>query len=91
MARRYTPPNQKQKDAQRTKQLENRLYLCGLGEVNMTRESIKAAEIWLKKHLPDLKSVVTYKESDIDGYLRMSADMRRQAESPVESESSAED
>jgi len=49
MARRYTPPNQKQKDAQRTKQLENRLYLCGLGEVNMTRESIKAAEIWLKK------------------------------------------
>jgi len=24
--------------------------------------------------------VVTYKESDIDGYLRMSADLRRQAE-----------
>jgi len=31
-------------------------------------------------YLPDLKSVVTYKESDIDGYLRMSADLRRQAE-----------
>jgi hypothetical protein len=66
MARRYTPPNQKQKDAQRTKQLENRLYLCGLGEVNMTRESIKAAEIWLKKHLPDLKSVeVNYGDSPL--------------------------
>ena len=31
-------------------------------------------------YLPDLKSVVTFKESDIDGYLRMSADLRRQAE-----------
>ena len=53
MARRYTPPNQKQKDTQRTKQLENRLYLCGLGEANMT--SIKAAEIWFAQ----LKSTIS--------------------------------
>jgi len=32
----------------------------------MTRESIKAAEIWLKKHLPDLKSVeVNYGDSPL--------------------------
>jgi len=31
-------------------------------------------------YLPDLKGVVTYKESDVDGYLRMSADLRRKAE-----------
>ena len=35
-------------------------------------------------YLPDLKPVVTYKESDIDGYLRMSADLRRQAEAAQE-------
>jgi short-subunit dehydrogenase len=35
-------------------------------------------------YLPDLKSVVTYKESDIDAYLRMSADLRRQAEAARE-------
>jgi short-subunit dehydrogenase len=35
-------------------------------------------------YLPDLKSVVTYKESDIDGYLRMSADLRRQADAARE-------
>jgi short-subunit dehydrogenase len=31
-------------------------------------------------YLPDLKSVVTWKESDIDAYIRMSADLRRTAE-----------
>jgi len=31
-------------------------------------------------YLPDLKSVVTWKESDIDAYIRMSADLRRKAE-----------
>jgi len=31
-------------------------------------------------YLPDLKGVVTYKESDIDAYLRMSADLRRRSE-----------
>ncbi len=31
-------------------------------------------------YLPDLKSVVTWKESDIDAYIRMSADLRRNAE-----------
>ena len=33
-------------------------------------------------YLPDMKAVVTYKESDIDGYLRMSADLRRRSEEP---------
>jgi NAD(P)-dependent dehydrogenase (short-subunit alcohol dehydrogenase family) len=31
-------------------------------------------------YLPDLKSVVTWKDSDIDGFIRGSADMRRQKE-----------
>jgi short-subunit dehydrogenase len=31
-------------------------------------------------YLPDMKSVVTWKESDIDAYIRMSAEMRRKAE-----------
>jgi short-subunit dehydrogenase len=31
-------------------------------------------------YLPDMKSVVTWKESDIDAYIRMSADLRRTAE-----------
>jgi short-subunit dehydrogenase len=31
-------------------------------------------------YLPDLKSVVTWKESDIDAYIAVNADMRRQAE-----------
>jgi short-subunit dehydrogenase len=31
-------------------------------------------------YLPDLKSVVTWKESDIDAYIRMSADLRRNSE-----------
>jgi NAD(P)-dependent dehydrogenase (short-subunit alcohol dehydrogenase family) len=31
-------------------------------------------------YLPDLKSVVTWKESDIDAYIRTSADLRRKAE-----------
>jgi short-subunit dehydrogenase len=31
-------------------------------------------------YLPDLKSVVTWKESDIDAYIRMSAELRRKAE-----------
>jgi short-subunit dehydrogenase len=31
-------------------------------------------------YLPDLKSVVTWKESDIDAYIHMSADLRRKAE-----------
>jgi short-subunit dehydrogenase len=34
-------------------------------------------------YLPDLKSVVTWKESDIDAYIRMSADLRRKAEEPA--------
>jgi NAD(P)-dependent dehydrogenase (short-subunit alcohol dehydrogenase family) len=31
-------------------------------------------------YLPDLKSVVTWKESDIDTYIKVNADMRREAE-----------
>jgi short-subunit dehydrogenase len=31
-------------------------------------------------YLPDLRSIVTWKESDLDGYIRMSADLRREAE-----------
>jgi hypothetical protein len=41
----------------KTTQLLNRLQQCGLGEVSMTSEQIRAAEICLRKALPDLSQV----------------------------------
>jgi len=40
-----------------TTQLINRLQACALGEVEMSRERIRAAEILLRKALPDLQSI----------------------------------
>ena len=36
-----------------------------------------------ESYLPDLSRVVEYKQSDIDGFIKMSADMRRSAEAKM--------
>lgn len=42
-----------------------RLYKCSLGEVDMTAEQLRAAQIVLAKILPDLKAI----ENNINGTL----------------------
>jgi len=57
MARRNKPPNRKEKDSIKTTQLENRLHNAALGKIEMSATSIRAAEIWLRKHKPDLQAI----------------------------------
>jgi hypothetical protein len=60
MAKRGRTPGFKMPEEHRSKikttQLLNRLQSCGLGEAVMTSEQIRAAEICLRKALPDLSA-----------------------------------
>lgn len=49
--------DQRTREKIRTSQLVNRLQSFAEGEVELTRDQIKAIEVLLKKSLPDLASV----------------------------------
>ena len=49
--------NEKWKDGLRVSELMNRLQHCAKGEIEMTPTQIKAAEIILKKLVPDMKAI----------------------------------
>lgn len=48
----------------KTSQLLNRLYKHAIGEEDMTSSQIKAAEILLKKTIPDLSATQVYYKDD---------------------------
>lgn len=55
MAARKNPRNLPQSyEAQRAKQLLNRLTKCAKGEVEMTATQVKAATVVINKEIPDL-------------------------------------
>ena len=56
-ARKHLSHDQRTREKIQTSQLVNRLQSFAMGEIELTREQIKAIEVLLKKSLPDLSSV----------------------------------
>lgn len=56
--------DQRTREKIRTSQLVNRLESSVFGDVELTREQLKAIEILLKKSLPDLSSVQITGDAD---------------------------
>jgi hypothetical protein len=65
--------NKKHQDSVRLRiqvsQLINRLQGCAMGKVEMTPAQMKAAEVLLKKALPDLSQVEQHNTGDTKTYL----------------------
>ena len=64
---RRTTLNEKWKENIRTGMLIKRLHDCAEGSVELTPNQIKAAEILLRKSVPDLKAVEFSGDLDIEG------------------------
>ena len=63
---RRTTLNEKWKENIRTGMLIKRLHDCAEGSVELTSNQIKAAEILLRKSVPDLKAVELSGDLDIE-------------------------
>ncbi len=50
----------------RTTQLVNRLELCALGELELRSDQLKSAEILLNKSLPNLASVESFNQTEVN-------------------------
>ena len=64
---RRTTLNEKWKENIKTGMLIKRLHDCAEGKAELTSNQIKAAEILLRKSVPDLKAVELSGDLDIEG------------------------